>query len=72
MEIETNFKDLINVIKTNKIYEDYTHILGQLEENIDINKYVEEIKKLQKELVHEEHYKGPNIEKLEKLLQVKR
>lgn len=72
MQINNALDDLIGSIKESDIYLNYKHILHQVEINGDINKLVNDIKGIQKQLVKEEYVnQSSSIDDLEKKLKIK-
>ncbi len=54
-ETKKEIDALIDLIKKSKIYTNYQHITKQMDKSKDINRLINEIKKLQKKAVSEEH-----------------
>lgn len=70
--IDESLNNLITTIKNSKIYINYLHILKQVEKNNDIDKIVNDIKIIQKEIVKTEHIHKKDITELEEVLDKKK
>ena len=67
--IDEKFNELIKTIENSLIYQNYQHILKQVEVNNDINILVKDLKDMQKKIVHATSI-GQDIKKLEKELDI--
>ena len=67
--IDEKFNELIKTIESSLPYQNYQHILKQVEVNEDINRLVNELKNMQKKIVHATSI-GQEIKKLEKKLDI--
>lgn len=72
MQIKEPLNNLIESIKESDIYLTYKHILSQVEENVEINGLVNDIKRLQQRLVKEENKNSSKVNNLEKELEKKK
>ena len=69
-ELEKKIDEIIDIIKTSSEYQDYQYLKNKLEQNKRIKDQVDEIKKIQKELVKKEYVKE-DVSTLEKEYQKK-
>ena len=60
-EVLEQVDELVSSIKESKEYQKYINIRNKLDDNMDIKKLIEDVKKIQQELVKSEYYK--DIEK---------
>ena len=67
--IDEKFNELIKTIENSLPYQNYQHILKQVEVNDDINTLVKDLKNIQKKLVHAKS-DNQNIKELEKELDI--
>ena len=60
-EVLEKIDELVSYIKESKEYQKYINIRNKLDDNMNIKKLIEDVKKIQQELVKSEYYK--DIEK---------
>lgn len=65
--IDKNFNEIIYTIENSSIYQNYQHVLKQVEANDEIKNLVENIKVIQKKIVHAKA-KNNDVVKFEKEL----
>lgn len=62
-------EDLVSTIKGGKEYQEYVELAEKVKKNDKINKMIQEVKSLQKEIVRKEN-RGQDVENLENLVDV--
>jgi cell fate (sporulation/competence/biofilm development) regulator YmcA (YheA/YmcA/DUF963 family) len=63
--IDKSLDELFTTIKDSDIYINYVHVLDQVMRSKDINKLINDIKRMQQKLVKEEHCHGKNVQVIE-------